>query len=251
VPFHVQSGVAFLKTAQLCGQASDIVRVYHDDPHLAVMANAIDGPFSTCWPAGSRLMLDLFVVAWTTSTGRVKDRLFAAFERSRERFVARACSLLSFEPDYIGDHPAATLLAAVIEGTEVHVAGIGRDVALVARGSGVLAASVPHTLAERVRREDPDARDLSKIPNIIARVIAAWSDQAPPDYLAAPAKADDVLFLITRAPFRDPCVDVTDAAFAAGLSFSSPAVLAEVLVDAALTNSLCPYAAVAAVRLGS
>jgi hypothetical protein len=112
VPLRVRSGVALLKGAQLRGQASGILRVYHDGPHLAVTADAADCAFSTYRPEGSRLMPDLFVAAWTASSAPLKDRLLGAFERSGGRFIAEASSPVSPESDCVEDHPSATLLAA-------------------------------------------------------------------------------------------------------------------------------------------
>lgn len=69
---HVRFATGFRwRPTRLSAAPSDLVRVLEDDGvHLALMANAYDGAFATCWPAGSRMILDLFVQAWRETTGR-------------------------------------------------------------------------------------------------------------------------------------------------------------------------------------
>ena len=235
----------------LPGQASDIVRVREDGGvHLALLANGYQGSFSTCGPPASRLILDLFVDEWAGSSGPVRDRLRDAFERSRRRFAARAPSLVTPDTDFPDDLPAAVLLAVAIEGTAVHAAWIGGDVAILARGSSAASETTPHTLRERFRRDHRgNDADLDNVPNILVRTIGAGSpDQDPPDFMVMEATAGDAIILLSRANLGGPCVTVEEAAFAAA-AHASPAVLAERLAELAFANTDSAYAAVAVLRL--
>lgn len=77
---HVRFATGFRwRPTRLSAAPSDLVRVLEDDGvHLALMANAYDDAFATCWPAGSRMILDLFVQAWRETTGPLRERLARA-----------------------------------------------------------------------------------------------------------------------------------------------------------------------------
>jgi len=100
--------------------AANAARMHHrlDSCHvdangvvLALLANGFDGCFSTCWPIGSRLVLDLFVDAWTTSSGCTQSRLAASFRPSREQFATAVPHLVAEEHIDIGP-PCATIGAS-------------------------------------------------------------------------------------------------------------------------------------------
>lgn len=248
VPLPVRIGTAVRWTRRgLTGESADIVRTLHDGGvHLALMANAFQCAFSTCWPTGSRLILDLFIEAWDAAAGPIRERLLTAFEQARERFAARAPTLPP-DPDFLDSPPAAVLLAVATDGAAVHMAWIGGDVAFVARGSRIIAETTPHTLLERIRRERPDITDLSNIPSVLVRTITA-GERKRPDYLVTEVAAGDTVVLLSRAAFHVPCVPVRDAALTAA-AYRSPAALAELLAQRVLADTDAPYAAVAVIRV--
>ena len=142
------------------------------DVHLALLANGYESGFSTCWPPGSRLILDLFEDAWRDSTGEVAERLAVSFQRARATFVTEAPALITEEADFPDDAPAAALLAVAMEGSTAHAAWIGGDVAVLARGFESVAETTPHTLREKYRREHPqESANLANVPNVLLRMI--------------------------------------------------------------------------------
>jgi hypothetical protein len=215
-----------------------------------VLANGYECGFSACWPPASRLVLDLFLEEWAASSGPVQKRLIDAFDRSRRRFVAEAPSLVTPEADFPDDLPSAVLLAVAIDGTTVHAAWIGGDIAILARGFRAVGRTTPHTLREQFQKENPGhATDLSTVPNILVRTIGPRApDQDPPATASFEATAGDTIILLSKANFRGPCVPVEEAAFAAALH-ASPAVLAERLAEPVFANDDSPYTAVAVLRL--
>jgi hypothetical protein len=250
VPLHVRTGTAFrFRPTALRGEEADFVRIFEDGGvQIALIANGYECGFSTCWPSASRLILDLFTEAWRDSSGSIRDRLHTAFERARERFAVEAPALITPDADFPDELPAAVLLAVVVEAAAVHMAWIGGDVALVARGFETVAETSPHTLIERFRREQPEIADLSAVPNVITRSISAKStDRDPPDYLVTEITAGDTLVLLSHAAFSGPSVAVADAAFAAA-AYANPAMLAERLAEIDFVNSEISYAAVAVLR---
>jgi len=250
VPLTARTGVAFRwRPTLLSGEASDFVRlVDHDGVQLAVLANGFECGFSTCWPPASRLILERFVEAWSTTSGPVRGRLEAAFDGARRRFIAQARALVTPASDFPDDPPSAVLLAVAIAGPRVHVVWIGGDLAVLARGAHPIAATTPHTLLELARREHPEVSDLSKVPDVLVRAIIERSaDEAPPDYLAVTAEPGDTLLLLSRAALRGPCVPIEEAARVAS-EHASPAVVAERLAETAFAATDAPYAVVVALR---
>jgi hypothetical protein len=197
-------------------------------------------------------MLDIFLDEWAASSDSVPARLAAAFERSRQRFAAEAPALITDDADFPGDPPAAVLLAVASEGTAVHAAWIGGDVAIVTRGFRSVGETTPHTLRERFKRENPTpSADLSEVPNVLLRTMGPRSaDDDPPGVAVFEVEASDTILLLSKAIFRGPCVPIEEAAFAAAIH-TSPAVLAERLVELAFGNQDAPYAAVAVLRFDS
>lgn len=249
MPLHVRTGTAFRwRPTALPGQPADVLRVLElDGVQLALLANGYECDFSTCWPPASSLILDLFVDEWSASSGSVRARLDAAFNRARRRFIERASSLIKPDPDFPDDAPAATLLAVAIEGPAVHMAWIGGDIALVARGFSATASTTPHTLVERFKHEHPEVTDLSEAPNVLLRSIAKYAPQDPPGYLASTVEAGDTLLLLSRSALRGASGSIDDAAFAAA-GYARPTVLAERLAEVAFAKTDAPYAAVVALR---
>ncbi|MBX3143498.1 MAG: hypothetical protein KF813_07070 [Trueperaceae bacterium] len=246
---HVRTGTAFRWRPSTPGQASDVLRVLeHDGVRLALLANGFECGFSACWPPASRLILDLFVEEWSTTSGPLRARLDVAFEGARRRFIEQAPSLLTPDADFPDDRPSAVLLAVAIEGATVHMAWIGNDVAIVARSFRAITSTTPHTLLEQYERERPEETDLSQVPRFLTRNISERApDRSPPDYLAVNVEAGDTLLLSSRAAFRDPELRVDDVAFAA-TSHASPAFVADRLAETAFAKTDAPYAAVIALR---
>jgi hypothetical protein len=251
VPLHLRTGAAFRwRPTTLSGKASDVARVFEADDgvQLTLLANGYDSGFSTCSPPVSRLVLDLFVDEWSVTSGPVRARLEAAFNVARRRFVEEASSLLTPDPYFPDELPAATLLAVAVEGATVHMAWVGGDVAVLARGFRAITSTTPHTLIERCKRERPEVTHLSQVPNVLVRRIAKDAvEQDSLDYVAAHVEAGDTLLLLSCSAFRGPVVSIDATAFAAA-GHASPAVLAERLAEVAFAGTDAPYAAVVAFR---
>jgi hypothetical protein len=246
---HIRTAATFRSGIPVMrGQDDAVVRVRQDgDVCLALLANGYDGGFSTCWPAGSRLLLDVFEKEWAASSGSVAERLAGAFERTRARFLAEAPGLEPIHLDTWDGRPSATLLAVAASGHTAHALWIGGDIAVLARGSEVAAETTPHTLLERFKREHPEVTEgLEQVPNILARTIGAL-DQDGPSAATFELAAGDTLILVSRAALRGPSVPASEAALAAA-SHGSPARLAEHLADLALARADSPYAAMAVLR---
>lgn len=248
---QIRTGTGFRwRPTALHGEAGDLVRVIDDaGGTLALLANGSDCGFSAFWPPASRLVLDLFADAWRSTSGPMRDRLLGAFATARQHFAEQAPALVTPSADSPDELPCAVLLAVVTDGEMAHVAWIGGDVALVARDARLILQTTPHTLLEQLRRERP-LLGLNPVPNVIGRVIDSGRPDVdlPPDYLATEVTAGDTIVLLSRAPFRGPCVPVEDVA-AATARTRTPSALAEQLADIGFVNSEAPYSAVAALRL--
>lgn len=187
---HVATAFRWRPTA-LAGQETDVVRVRDDgDVHLVVLANGFECGFSTCWPPASRLLLDLFLEAWSGSTQPVPDRLRDAFEQARARFTAEAPALITPEADFPDDLPAGVLLAAAIVGTTAHLAWISGDVALLVRDGRVVDQTTPHTLRERLGPTAPD---------VLVRYLGPIGDLDPPSFATFTGEAGDTIVLISKS----------------------------------------------------
>ncbi len=154
------------------------------------------------------------------------------------------------DSDFLDEVPVAVLLAVVIEQSSVHMGWIGGDVAVVSRGPRVIASTTPHTLVEKVKREQPTLTDLSGIPNVQVRNIDRATAAAPPDLLSASVQAGDGVLLLSRAAFRGPCVAI-ERAVSVAAAHEGPAVVAEKLASIAFDEGDAPYSAVVAVRIDS
>ena len=228
----------------LVGHVTDFVRIRDDaDAQLVAIANAYDSGFSTCYPPGSRLVLDALDAAWTASSGPLTKRLRDAFERVRQRFVAEAPGLVPCDPDF-PDQPGAVLLAIAREGTTLHAVWIGGDIAFLVRGSRVIAETTPHTMYERLRQENPGvAIDIGEFSNIVSRTIGPRADDGdPPSCASFKAAPGDALLVMSRAALRSG-VTVEEAA-AATAGRSRPVAVAEHLADLAASRGNPAYVAV-------
>ncbi len=187
-------------------EPEDVVRVWaHGGARVALLANGFECGFSACWPPASRRVLDLFREEWLACGGDAAERLGAAFERARRRFVRDARSLLAAEPDFPDDVPTAVLLGVAVAGDCAHAAWIGGDVAVLARAGRVVAATTPHTLRERYLREGGAPEAVEQLPNVLSRHIGS-ADVEPPSTLSLQLEARDTLVLLSRAVFHGPCV---------------------------------------------
>jgi hypothetical protein len=134
------------------GQTRDVVRVFEDEGVLVcALANAYDSGFSTCWPAGSAHLLDLFEAAWRAKKGASPTRLRAAFGLAARAYVESEVALDPRDVDFPDSGGAGSLLVAAIEPSRVELAWLGAGIALVRRGDQILAANRPASL-RAVRR---------------------------------------------------------------------------------------------------
>ena len=245
----VRTGTALRWRPTLSACITDLIRVHVDANGvvLALLANGFDSGFSTCWPTGSRLVLDIFVDAWTSSSGSTSSRLASSVGRSREQFVTAVPNLVGAQNIDI-DPPGATLLAVAVEGARSHAAWIGGDKALLARGFEAVGRTTPHTLLEQFKREHPEqAHNLDAFPNAVVRSFGPHANKDLPDVAVFDAQAGDTLLLVSKAALSGPCLAPEEAAFAAA-AYASPEALAERLTDVAFRNESTPFAAVVALR---
>jgi hypothetical protein len=209
----------------------DVVRLWIDgEVSVAAIANAYDSAFSTCWPAGSRLLLDRLEAAWAAAPGPLAERVGGAFAAAAAAFVAEA-SALAGDPGPLGDVPAASLTVVATDGAVACAAWLGAHAVLQVRGAEVIAATTPHTL----RAEHPEAPDVHAA--ILTRTIGAGDDApATETFALAPG---DTLVIARGAP--------VGAVAVAAAGFLAPRGLAEHLVDLPFAAG-GPFAAVAAIR---
>ncbi|MBP6835167.1 MAG: hypothetical protein KA978_30555 [Deltaproteobacteria bacterium] len=252
VALEIRSATAFRwGPPRLVGQESDLVRVLEEGAVTVVlMANASEGGFSSCWPAGSRLLLDLFEAEWAGTCGEVAARLEEAFRGVARRFAETAPSLC---PDAMWDaEDAPTGCLLVLVGTELgwQAAWIGGDVAVLVRRGEVVGATRPHTLLEHFRAESPDREvDPAIIPAVIARTIGLPGERnMTPSFAAFTWEPSDTLVVMNWSLHRGDAGAVQAAAKEAARS-ASPSALAERLVEQAWSRELLAYAAVAVLRL--
>lgn len=233
----------------LDGEASDVLRVVErDGVLLALLANGYESGFSTCWPVGSRRILDLFVEAWSSSSGTAQARLEMAFSVARRRFVEEHASIEARELDTFDDEPAAVLLAVAIEQSSVHMGWIGGDVAVVSREARVIASTTPHTLHEKAKREHAESTHHSALPNVVVRTIASHGADVPPEFVEARVEDGDSVLLLSHVAFRGPCVSIAEAVSVAD---AEPAIVAEKLASIGFDQRDAAYTAVVAIRIES
>jgi hypothetical protein len=233
------------------GRESDVVRVLEDGAvKVVLMANASEGGFSSCWPAGSRLLLALFEAEWAGTCGEVAARLEEAFRGVAGRFAEAAPSLYPEGRPDDDDSPCGSLL--VLVGTELgwQAAWIGGEVAVLVRRGEVVGATRPHTLLEHFRAQNPDFTvDPAIIPAVLARVVGLASDHtATPSVAEFAWEAGDTLVVMNWSLHRGNASAMQAMAEEAARS-ASPAALAERLVEQAWSRELLAYAAVAVLRL--
>lgn len=144
----------------------DVMRVVQGEREtLAAIAAGYDSGFSTGWAAGSRLILDLLVDAWHRDPA-------TAFAAARSAYLDAARPLVPPDDDF-GDTPAASLLVARILDRRVELEWLGEGGALIARDGELLARTRRHILRDEYADRFPPDTDLSKVPNVLTRVIGA------------------------------------------------------------------------------
>ncbi|MCB9656899.1 MAG: hypothetical protein H6726_04545 [Sandaracinaceae bacterium] len=248
-PIH--SAVAFRCAPRLAQQASDFVRV-HDGPDgtLVLMANAVDAGFATCWPPGSRLLLDAFLTVWPATEGAVEARLGETFARVAQRFAAEAPGLrtpMEYDDDEL---PYGQLLAAWVTPHTVHAAWVGTDVMLQARRGELVGSTRPHTLLHHLMDQRPDEPfDHANVPYTVARVLGGRTPPyGEPSAASFQTEPGDTLVFLNGSMHRGRA-HVADSA-ARGARQASPERVAEWLADAGIREESPAYTAVAVLRLG-
>ncbi len=162
--------VAFRKRDGLELSESDLVREV--DKGVIVVANAYDHGFATCWPNGSRMLLDAFEAAWRRS-----GRIDTAFAEASTAFVAKARELLG-EPDDLGGGPGASLFVASIQEDHVQATWVGETWLVLFDGPDAVARSHPHTIGALMRSRGFDAREQPHRV-VLTRVIREESAEPP------------------------------------------------------------------------
>lgn len=133
-------------------------------PFIA-LANAYDEGFATCWPAGSRLLLDR-----VAAPGPGPLDLRALFASAAARFLRDAVTLLpQFDEQWPLD-PSGALMLATGHGDVVDVAWIGAARALQVRADELVAWTTPHTMREQSAAQVP-ATEVASLPTVLVRSI--------------------------------------------------------------------------------
>jgi len=243
----VEAGVALRwQVDAFAATGPDVVRVVRDgECTLLLMANAFESAFSTCWPAGSRLILNLFESAWGYAEGDTERRLLEAYKAAAYAFAERADSLIGPEPD-VADTPACVLTVAAIEESGVTFAWIGGDVGLLVRSHEIVGMTSPHTLRERYRSEHPGDLAVANVPNVLTRLIGARESGDLESRFVA-AQAGDLVVLRSN-PFQGPDVLAEDVV--ACLQQGAVADMAESLANRPCTGKKPAFVAAAVARVG-
>lgn len=114
---------------------NDVSRILTSDGITAfAMANAYDGIFSTCFPAASRLFLDLFESSWLAPQPDLETSLHLgrSFKNAAQRFFVEVSPLLEPEHDErLGPAVWVSATVVVVSGRTATCAWIGTEQAFV------------------------------------------------------------------------------------------------------------------------
>lgn len=141
---------------------------------LVVMANAYECGFSTCWPEGSRTVLDAIQRDVDPKRGPV-DAVRAAFNAAVTS-VGRMNTAVEDEFDDRG----ATVTAIGLTTDTAHVAWIGGQHAELHRDGRVVERLAVHTLAEKARADGIDVAALGedgRVGRVLTRYISGERDE--------------------------------------------------------------------------
>lgn len=190
---------------------SDVARILRDgETTLLLMANAFDSGFSTCWPPGSRLVLDLFERSWAYSEGGLERRLSEAFQAAAHAFEKQVDSLIGPDPDVLGGTPGSVLAVAAIRRAHVTFAWVGGDAGAVVRDGRPIRATKPHTLREQYRRQHPEWGDgWKKLPNVVSQYMGRGQEWEL-ETLSVELEPRDTVVLLSQASFRSPDVSLEE-----------------------------------------
>jgi serine/threonine protein phosphatase PrpC len=229
-------------------EMSDRVRVHEaEDVLLVVSANSGACGWSSGWSAGSRLLLDLFMDSWRSSTGTIDARFRDAFEATRRTFPSHVKAIVSDEMAGAEGGPHGMMTAIAIHDEQFRALWIGSDSALLIRNFSIAQKCTPHTLREDARAQGMSEEDIATtLRDVETQVI---SDGIRNDVgqleSVAPLRAGDWLLLVNRH-----LLDVLsheDVAYLAS-THASPEVVANELVRLAFENGNIPHAVAVAVR---
>jgi hypothetical protein len=159
-----------------------------DGERLVAIAVGYDSGFSTGWPAGSRLILDLLVDAWQRDPA-------TAFAVARAAYPERAVPLID-DIDDLGGGPGASLAIARVLPDRVAFEWLGECGALVVRAGAVVARTRRHTLGEThpMAAGSPQA-------HVLVRSIGAYQPDAESETLELAWQRGDRIVLATGRVF--------------------------------------------------
>lgn len=119
---------------------------------LLLLANAYDGGFSTRFPKGSRLFLELFREAWEVQTFQVEQKprraLRLSFCQSARRFLAKTKGWT--EEDAFGGSVSATATAVYVTAQRAICCWLGTEHVGLIRNGCVLVENILDTRAARL-----------------------------------------------------------------------------------------------------
>lgn len=221
---HLRTATAFRRQPRLTLEAPDVLYTWqHEKVRIALIANAYEGGFSSCWPDGSNQLLNTFEFAWGRATGSVQTRLSSAFQATRESF-----DLLGDTEDEFGT-PAGSLLAVACVAQSAFAVWIGCEVAFHTRAFEA-SRTTPHSVREHYRAKLNNADvSLDNLPiNTLSRSIRRAKPDDPPSTATFQLKPGDSLVLLHHEHIAAEEVAYTAA------SFLSPQLVADSLADLAL-----------------
>lgn len=159
-------------------ELEDVFRVHVLDGAVVVtVANAFDSGFSTCWPEGSKALLDEFDSAFDAAGGPLLVRVAAAYVEGANSFLSRARTIPPFVPGD-EDQPSGALAVAVITEASVRFLVRGGVEGLVVRGSAIVARAATRgsrdTVAHRI-----DAQALATVLDIPIETLSEFETREP------------------------------------------------------------------------
>lgn len=234
---------------QIAYATSDLVRVRTvDGTTLLLLANGYESGFSTCWPIGSRLLLDELERAWASGGGSAAARLGDAVEAASAAFCEKAPSIVPADGDFGEEFVAGTFLAVAVTGATAEVVWVGDAGAVLVRRGAVAARTRPHTMGERIREEfgkgPPPAYPFR---GVVTRLIGPSRDDGGPETASFEMRAGDTLVLATPSDVSTPVVPAETLASIVEAQSNVQAASAAV-ASAVYSNGEPPFAVAVTLR---
>jgi serine/threonine protein phosphatase PrpC len=213
----------------------DVARIVAGDPTLLAVASGHEDGWSTCWPPGSRLLLDLLVHEWALAAGPAAPRLDAALAGVLAAWSTQVAEIAVADE---GDGPpGGALIAVTVDGARLHAVWIGGEAMLVVRDGAVVARSRPHSLREHLLAAGHDLTGV-QVHDVLTQSIIKDRDPGEIGRISVDLAPGDRVVLVsghvTRVLSDDEIAALPDA---------------EAIVERAFAGDRVPAAAAISVRI--